>query len=150
MAKLEGLLLAAESSWRPVSSGVLQAMVLGLILFDIFINDQDKGIEPTLSKFADDTKLKGVVDTPEGCTAIQWDLDRLDGWTKRNLIRFNKGKCRVLHVGRNNCMHQYRLGTDLLERSSSEKDLGVLVDNRWAVSLQCAFVARRPWYQGVH
>ena len=28
------------------------------------------------------------------------------------------------------CMHQYLLGDDLLERSSAEKDLGALVDNR--------------------
>ena len=44
-------------------------------------------------------------------------------------MRFNKRKCRILHVGRNNRMRQYRLGDDLLEMSSVEEDLGVLVHN---------------------
>ncbi|TRZ15749.1 hypothetical protein HGM15179_011331 [Zosterops borbonicus] len=48
---------------------------------------------------------------------------------KRNLKRFNKGQCRVLHLGRNNPKSQHRLECDLLEGSSAEKDLGVLLDD---------------------
>jgi len=72
--------------------------------------------------------------TPEVCAAIQQDLDRVESWAERNSVRFSKCKCRVVHMGRKNCMHQYRLGTDLLERSSVKKGVDILVDNRLTMS----------------
>ncbi|KAF4796326.1 hypothetical protein TURU_085750 [Turdus rufiventris] len=69
----------------------------------------------------------GVADTPEGCAAIQWGLDRLQSWTERNIMRFNKAKFSPA-PGEEYPKYQHGLGADLLESSSVEKDLGALVD----------------------
>ena len=93
--------------------------------FNIFASNMDSRIECALTKFADDTKFRGAIDTPGGRNAIQRDLDRLERWAYANLMKFNMTKCKVLHLGQGNPKHRYSLDGEWLKSSSQEKDLGV-------------------------
>ncbi|KAJ7403500.1 hypothetical protein BTVI_76466 [Pitangus sulphuratus] len=94
------------------------------VLGAVFIIDMDEGIKCNLSKFADDTNLSGVVDTPEGWHATQRELDKLSNWGHGNFMWFNKSKCKI-------------------ESSPAEEDLGVLVDERTDRNQKCALAAQK-------
>ena len=85
-----------------MTSGTPQGLVLGLELFNVFVDDMDSGIKCTLSKFADNTKLSaqaGAVDTLDERGAIKRYLNRLVRWAHVNLMQFNKAKCKLLYLG---------------------------------------------------
>ena len=92
------------SCWEDVSSGVPQGSVLGPLLFIIYlyINDLDNRVKSKLSKFADDTKLGGELDSREGGDQIQESIDTCIDWAIDWQMEFNLNKCKVLGMGKNN------------------------------------------------
>ena len=111
------------------------------MLFNIFINDIDNGVECTLSKFVDDTRLWGVVNMPEGWDANQRELGKLKLWAQENFMRFNRSKGKVLHMGRGNPHYatnwgMKRLSTALLKRMGGT--------NGWQAGHEPAVCPHRP------
>lgn len=84
------VIASTKSNWQMVTSGVPQVVILGAILFNIFVNNLNDKTESILRKTVDNMMLGGVVNILEGRTAVQ-----LDSWTGTS--KFNKGKCEVLH-----------------------------------------------------
>jgi len=85
--------------WTSVTSAPFQRSILGPVVFSIFINDIGSEIKCILSKFAHDTKLSGAVDMLIRRGAIERDLDKFKKWACVNLMRVNKAKSKVLHLG---------------------------------------------------
>lgn len=84
--------------------------VLGHALFNI--SDLGEETKCTLTKFTGDIKLGEPVSMLQHKVAIQRDLGGLEKWANRNLRKFSRDKCEVLHLGKK----QYRLGTDYGEQ----------------------------------
>lgn len=104
-------------------SGVHEDSVLGLMLFSIFLSYINSGIECTLSKFVNDTKLCGVVYMPKRQDAIQRNLDRLEKWVQENIMRFSRLKCRSCRWVTATPHCKYKLRDERLENSPTEKTL---------------------------
>uniref|UniRef100_A0A8C3FZL9 Reverse transcriptase domain-containing protein n=1 Tax=Chrysemys picta bellii TaxID=8478 RepID=A0A8C3FZL9_CHRPI len=142
--RLQQVVLKGElSSWREVTSGVPQGSVLGPILFNLFITDLGTKCRSGLIKFVDDTKLGGIAKSEKDRDILQGELDDLVNWSNSNRMKFNSEKCKVMHLGINNKNFSYKLGTHRLEVMEEEKDLGILVDHRMAMSRQCDVAVKK-------
>lgn len=69
-------------------------------------------------------KLGGIAATPEGCAGIKRDLDRMKKWADRNFMKFNKEKCKVLQLRRNNPRHQDMLRVPSWKAATKERTWG--------------------------
>jgi len=74
---------------------------------------------------------------------MQRDPGRLEKWARVNLIKFNKAKRKVVHMGCGNTKHKHSLGGERIESNPDEKDFGVLMDEKLDVSQQCVLTAQK-------
>ena len=121
----------STSNVAPVISGIPQGTVLGPVLFVIYINDLLDAISSDGLMFADDTKVYRQIASLDDALHLQDDLMKLENWSKTWLLQFNADKCHVLTLGKFEDIkhaHQYSLCNNELEHVSSEKDLGVTID----------------------
>ena len=117
----------AVSKAKPVTSGVPQGSVLGPLLFLLFVNDLPNCIKNEIRIFADDVKM---ITDPMQHASTQNDLCTLHEWESLWMLMFNVQKCKVLHIGKSNPKKQYMFLGSILETCDSEKDLGVLFNEK--------------------
>ena len=115
-----------------VVSGIPQGSVLGPVLFIVYINDIFDNIKSEGFLFADDTKIFKAIQNEQDAAELQADIDELERWTNKWLLKFNPDKCHVLSMGRfedTKYTKRYQIYSRELEHVFEEKDLGVIVDS---------------------
>lgn len=120
-----------KSEWEPVKSGVPQGSVLGPVAFTIFINDLDTAVgqHAKIFKFADDTKITRKVSSEEDQADMQNTINNLTSWAENWGMSFNKTKCKIMHIGRNNPKFDYSMDGHILEKVTEERDIGVIISS---------------------
>ena len=140
-----------QSGVGEVKSGVVHGSTLGPTLFLIYINDISSAVKDgvsaldmtssILSLFADDTKWGRCVDKQEDRESFQQEIDRLSDWSSTWQLHFNTSKCKVMHLGKKNVKEKYTMQGSLLESTTAEKDIGVMIQESLKPSLHCAKTA---------
>jgi hypothetical protein len=121
------------STWCEIFSGVPQGSVLGPLLFLLFINDLPDQVKCECKLYADDSKLMSLANNKDDKSRLQNDINNIIEWTNKWLVKLNKQKCKVMHIGYKNENYSYKIsdGSEeyVLEETTAERDLGVIISS---------------------
>jgi hypothetical protein len=71
-----------------------------------------------------------VLNEEEQQISLQNDIDSLLKWSERWLLKFNKSKCKHVHLGPNTNI-KYKMGESEIQQVTEEKDdLGIIIDDK--------------------
>ena len=119
----------SHSMWAPVTSGIPQGSVLGLILFTIYINYLPDMVINITKLFADDTKIYSTVNYSSDKENLQKDVNALIKFSDTWLLIFNNNKRKYLHLGQYSD-YTYNMEGKEIKKTNEEKDLGIIVDTK--------------------
>jgi exonuclease III len=121
----------ADSEWLPVTSGVPQGSILGPLLFILYINDLPDllSYNTLCAIFADDTKIYRHINSHQDHIILQRDINNIHAWSTTWGLTFNKNKCTVISLKRNNDPNEYlyKMDNTLLPHTDNAPDLGITI-----------------------
>ena len=92
---------------------------MGQILFTLYVNELPSLVNNKIKLYADDTKFYGPVSCQSDAQKLQSDLDILSKWSEEWLLKFNIGKCKVMHCGNHNSRALYYMRTSNGEKKNT-------------------------------
>ena len=119
-----------ESDWMDIISGVPQGSVLGPVLFVVYINDLPEEVLSALLLYADDAKIFRDIKCPKDVEMLQNDLHMMSTWSENWLLKFHPKLEKLTITNKKHVEERiYYAGEYIVKKSTSEKDIGVHIDN---------------------
>ena len=103
-----------------VKSGVSQSIVLGLLLFLIYINDLSNIVKSKLRLFADDSIVYNRMSPLVDCELLQKVLGSSTIWSKIWNMMFSTDKCKINQITnkKNVIRYKYKMNDTTLKSSN--------------------------------
>ena len=123
-------IISEYSSYRDIKYGVPQGLILGTLLFNIFLN----GIfffvkDSNITNYAEDNTPYAAEDSVEKLLeTLERETNILLEWFKVNEMKSNTDKCHLIIV--NNQVNNIKIGNDIITSKTSVKLLGVTIGNK--------------------
>ena len=139
-------ILGGISRLLPVSSGVPQGSILGLLLFLLYENHLSNDVTNSrIATFADDTKIFKTINSKSDALSLQNDLSNFHESSSSVNLELNNTKCKVLRVTRrhNKLTYPYKLNNTILESTDCEWDLGILTSSTLTWSQQVDYLCNK-------
>ena len=119
------------SDWTELLLGFPQGSVLGLLLFNIYLNDLIWFINGDVTNYADDT-------TPFDCSKtidelkfkLEIDSSNAIHWFKNNYMKLNTDKCKVIIAGQKDHQVSIKVGESEIYEQDNVELLGISIDNK--------------------
>lgn len=112
-----------------ISSGVSQGLVLGLLLYLIYIKYIARNIMSKIRLFADDCIMYHTVTSQQGCSQLDSDLYLILEWCLKWQMSLNISKTMAVTVTRKKSVieHNYVIGGHQIHKEEKHKYLGVII-----------------------
>ena len=117
----------AASKNIPIISGVPQGIVLGTLLFFLFINYLPDCVQSSTRLFADDCILYRRIRNQHDSAILKDDLNKLASWEKKWRMAFHPDKCSAIRISRSRktAPLNYTLKGHVLQNEDYTRYLGV-------------------------